>query len=570
MKPRKHPNGYTAKNKAAARRPSLTRLVLICQASLFLLMLVFIIVSTGLMNRAALDQFQQKQNTMIQDSIAAVNSDLEATEQVLWSLFTDLSERQGLYAEDSGEQYFGKYATYQDIGNICALNPNIGLIFAAKKEDFFISYASNTSYDNLLIREYLNLLLDNGFSDAPTFQWDLIFIGDEPYLIFTFYYFARDLYVGNVVPAAQKLENITHTLGPDSVISVTDASEREWIVNPEEAGTGQGMGYTYEYTLADSIKISGFIPHSMGNRLASSSLITMVALGVVCILGLLLQTFVVYRAYAKPIARLSRELTDVEGDLHHISFSEDAYTKEIYSLKSSIRHLLDEVIARRLDAYESKLKEQDTQLFMLRSQLRPHFYLNAITTINSMTYQGREADIRSFLDALSIHMRYMMRTDESRITLGEEIKHIKAYIAMQEIRYPSRIIHHIDIPEEMENVLIPHLIIYTIIENVFKYSMGIESVLLIMIQAERVCDGVKVTIEDNGNGYPQDVLELYNGPMPQNLDPERRRHIGLRNIKQTLELKYGRGDLLHIRNSVPHGAVTELIIPEKGTKTPDS
>lgn len=515
------------------------------------------------MNRAALNQFKQEKNQMIQDSIATVNADLDTTEQVLWSLFNDVSERQDLYAADSGIRYFGKYSTFQDMDHICALNPNIGFVFAAKKDGFLVSYASNSSMDNLKIKEYLREQLENSFVDLPIYQWNLVYIDENPYFLYTYYYFARDLYVGNVVPALQKLEIITNALGSDGTVMITDSSGREFHFDPGEIQTGRGLGYTYEYIMADSMTISGFIPYSVGNQMASTSLMTTFGLGIVCILGLLLQSLVVYRTYAKPVTNLSRELKDVEGDLHHITISEDAYTKELHSLKGSIRHLLNEVITRRLADYESRLREQDTQLFMLRSQLRPHFYLNAITTINSMTYQGREADIHKFLDALSIHMRYMMRTDESRITLGEEMKHIKAYIAMQEIRYPSRIIHHIDIPNEMEGILIPHLIIYTIVENTFKYSMGIGDVLLIMIQGERTPDGFRVTIEDNGNGYPEDVLQLYNYPLPENLDPEHRHHIGLRNVKQTLELKYGRSDLLRIRNSAPHGAVTELTFPAK-------
>lgn len=565
MKLWNHPNGcnLTVKQKRERRRPSLSRILILCQASLLLLILLFTIVSTVFLNRATLTQFRQEQQQIIQDSIAVVRSDLESTEQVLWSLFADISERQNLYSEDSGEQYFGKYSTYQDICNVCALNPDIGFVFAAKKNDFMVSYASSSSYNNLEIREHLGQMLDEDFKDVSLFQWNLIYIKDTPYFIYTYYYFSRNLYVGNVVPVAKEIETLTSAIGSDSTFTITDISGREWRYDPGEPQNGQGMGYAYECSLTESISVSGFIPHILGNQMAFSTLQATVGLGIVCILGLLLQSFVVYQTYAKPITSLSRELTDVEGDLHHITISEDAYTKELYSLKGSIRHLLNEVITRRLDAYESKLREQDTQLFMLRSQLRPHFYLNAITTINSMTYQGREEDIRHFLDALSVHMRYMMRTDESRITLGEEIKHIRAYIAMQEIRYPSKIIHHIDIPEEMDDIMIPHLILYTVVENTFKYSMGIEDVLLIMIQGEWTGDGFKVTVEDNGNGYPQDVLQLYNGPLPQNMDSERKRHIGLRNIKQTLELKYKRSDLLRIRNSVPHGAVTELTFPVK-------
>lgn len=64
------------------------------------------------------------------------------------------------------------------------------------------------------------------------------------------------------------------------------------------------------------------------------------------------------------------------------------------------------------------------KLRMLRAQLRPHFYLNSIITVNSMTYQNRNEDIREYLACFSDYMRYMMKIHTDMIPLKQELKHI--------------------------------------------------------------------------------------------------------------------------------------------------
>ena len=566
MKKQMHPTGCKARRRSPEKfRPSLLRVLAVCQAALFLLTLVFLVVSTAELNRAALSQFRQEQSLIVQDQIAEVSADMRTTEQALRPLLNSTAQRSSLSSENPGERYFGKNAVYQEIGDICSMNPNIGFVFALQKDTFFVGRSSVTRHDTLELRTFLLQMAEEDFQSVPVFRWNLVWVDGNPYLLFAYCIPSQDLYVGSVAAAEMKLEPFIKAMGPDGALTVRDGFTREWCRGASQPQNAERMGYTYRYDLSDSLQISGYIPNKAGIQFRSNTRTITSLLGLACILGLLVQSVIVYRMYVKPMMELSQQLTDAEND--HCTINAEASTKELYQLKTSIVHLLDEVVDRRMDAYESKLKEQDTQLFMLRSQLRPHFYLNAITTVNSMTYQDRPEEIRSFLNALSIHMRYMMRTDESRITLHEELKHIQAYIAMQEIRYPNRIIYHMDGSEGIQDIVIPHLIIYTIVENTFKYSMGTNDLLLIMIQCRQAPDGIHVVIEDNGSGYPEDILRIYNGPLPEELDPERKRHIGLRNVKQTLKLKYGRDDLFQIRNSEVHGAVTELIFPTEKEKT---
>ena len=127
-----------------------------------------------------------------------------------------------------------------------------------------------------------------------------------------------------------------------------------------------------------------------------------------------------------------------------------------------------------------------------------------------------------------------------------------------------------DMPDELGDTPIPHLLIYTIVENCFKYALGVEDTLLLMIQVQRTEEGVAVTVEDNGNGYPRGVSDLIESEELPEMTKEQKGHIGLRNVRRTMELAYGKKGLIHL-NNVPaasgsgiQGAKTTLVFPETG------
>jgi len=70
-----------------------------------------------------------------------------------------------------------------------------------------------------------------------------------------------------------------------------------------------------------------------------------------------------------------------------------------------------------------------------------------------------------------------------------------------------------------------------------------------------------IEIEDDGKGYPQDVIDYMNGSIEYDEDTGSR--IGLWSVRNMLELMYERGDLLEIYNTEPHGGKSRIYIPEK-------
>ena len=71
---------------------------------------------------------------------------------------------------------------------------------------------------------------------------------------------------------------------------------------------------------------------------------------------------------------------------------------------------------------------------------------------------------------------------------------------------------------------------------------------------------LEITVEDNGTGFTQDVIDKVNnsdGELPISS------HVGLLNISHTLYLMYGRSRLMKLSNKPDNGSMIKILIPKE-------
>lgn len=234
--------------------------------------------------------------------------------------------------------------------------------------------------------------------------------------------------------------------------------------------------------------------------------------------------------------------------------------------------MADSLKKMRIEAYDRQLREQRDELKMLRAQLRPHFYLNAITTVSNMTYQNRNEDIRKYLAALAKYMRYMLNIQNKWVRIAEEIEQVKSYLEMQKIKFPGSVDAYIGCADSVADTRVPYLLLFTAVENSFKHAMSLYEPLWLVVQCEHYQDGdfcgCRMIVEDNGKGFPQEVISMFS--LPEEETPRSAKdHLGLTNISRTLQLIYHRNDLLRLSNAKTGGAHVEIWIPEENDEAAD-
>ncbi|WP_234118119.1 sensor histidine kinase [Clostridium hydrogenum] len=292
-------------------------------------------------------------------------------------------------------------------------------------------------------------------------------------------------------------------------------------------------------------------------------------IAVLGVISLLLLSYVVYylnKQIIKPIEALIVGTKEVEQGNLDYSVKNQGSLLEFQTLNKSFNLMIKEIKTLKIKEYEKQIELQKAELKYLHMQIRPHFFLNALTTIHSLTYKNKDEEIRKFIDALSSHLRYMFKGETIIVPIREEIEYVKSYFYMQEIKFPNSVFYVIDVDASIEEEKIPQFLIHTFVENSFKHAMTLEETLSIFVNIKRCTfDGkaaIKIIIEDSGEGFPNEILSEVNENY--NMDASDGYKIGISNIKRTLRIFYGKDNLLKISNEEGIGGRVEIIIPING------
>jgi two-component system, LytTR family, sensor kinase len=189
-----------------------------------------------------------------------------------------------------------------------------------------------------------------------------------------------------------------------------------------------------------------------------------------------------------------------------------------------IKHIYD---FKKLKEAEQKLRieKQESELNYLKSQTNPHFLFNTLNNIYSLARDKSDLAPESVL-RLSKIMRYMLyETGGAFISIGQELKIINDYIALEKLRYDDslRVSFKYEI-EEMKQPL-PPLLLIPLVENAFKHGVSETRNLPF--------------VDINLTAYQQQ-LEFVVKNSTEKFSGERsiKENIGLSNLRRQLELLY--------------------------------
>lgn len=193
----------------------------------------------------------------------------------------------------------------------------------------------------------------------------------------------------------------------------------------------------------------------------------------------------------------------------------------------------------------------EIELNHLKSQLNPHFIFNALNSIRALIDEDPKKS-KNAVTQLSHILRNSLVTDKKRLTKFEdELKIVQDYLGLESIRFEERLRMSFDIHPDSYLFLVPPLMLQTLVENSIKHGISKLKEGGDVSLHTAVSDGsLKVQIRNSG----QLVTNGASGKQKPGL--------GLKNTKQRLNLIYGEGASLKIRNETKDTVLTELIIPQ--------
>jgi two-component system LytT family sensor kinase len=174
---------------------------------------------------------------------------------------------------------------------------------------------------------------------------------------------------------------------------------------------------------------------------------------------------------------------------------------------------------------EMEKAKLNAELALLKSQISPHFFFNTLNNIYSLIGRNNE-DSKDAVIKLSKMMRYVLNeSGEDNKLLGEEIEFMNNYIDLMKLRLGSKTKLKVNFPAEFKDLMIPHLLFISLIENAFKYGISVQEESFIDISMECRESNILFKCE---NGLP----ESNNGPIFASTG------TGLVNLKKRLRLLY--------------------------------
>lgn len=194
----------------------------------------------------------------------------------------------------------------------------------------------------------------------------------------------------------------------------------------------------------------------------------------------------------------------------------------------------------RKSRLQQKLIDEKMQvdIKMLRSQINPHFFFNALNNIYAIALRNKDVETGAAILKLSAMMRFMLYESNAEVVLLErEIEQIEYIIDMARLKYSKNkaMDIHIEIQGHFADTKVAPLLLIPFVENAVKHGLNPkgEGYIDIAVQCEpkRLLFKVKNTMQDN-----RDSLRSHSG-------------IGLENVKRRLALLYPERHKLSISNS---------------------
>ncbi|WP_214626781.1 sensor histidine kinase [Paenibacillus agaridevorans] len=336
----------------------------------------------------------------------------------------------------------------------------------------------------------------------------------------------------------------------------------EWPQRGQLQVVSGGVAYftAHEYSPALGATLAVFTPAKTVMQPLSEHRNWIGIVSVIALLLVIVFSYWIHQLIHKPIKRLIGSFRKVEkGDLgvrvYHVNRDEFHYVyNQFNAMLGQIQSLIHEV-------YEQRIRSQQSELKQLQSQINPHFFYNSFFILQGLV-QMREHELADkMFHHLGSYFQFITRSGAESVTLAAEMKHARAYVEIQKIRFSDTVLVELeDVPIAWESVMVPRLIVQPLIENAYQYGLENKQAdgLLTLRFREVEENRLMIEVDDNGEELGDSRLE----DMRKAIAAADRamETTGILNVHRRLQLKFGEDCGLQVSRSELGGLQARLTI----------
>jgi two-component system LytT family sensor kinase len=205
----------------------------------------------------------------------------------------------------------------------------------------------------------------------------------------------------------------------------------------------------------------------------------------------------------------------------------------------------------QLEAAELSRRLTEARLQALTAQLHPHFLFNTLNAAVALVRTGDGPGAVDVLTRLGDILRHLLTgTTLPEVPLGQELAFLKRYLDIERVRFSHRLTIRMDVPKELEDALVPNLILQPLAENALRHGIAAdEHAGRIAIEARADDTQLRLLVRNEGPGLPPGwTLEASSG-------------VGLENTRARLRHLHGSSASLDLRDDPDGGVIAEIVLP---------
>ena len=228
--------------------------------------------------------------------------------------------------------------------------------------------------------------------------------------------------------------------------------------------------YYLDYNEDCSLYIMYRQPTAFLNRMKQYVLGIAVLSGGIGVAACLCLSYYFSRLIYKPIRRMQDAIGEIKRGNYetHIEVGGDDELGQLTeSFNVMSKHLIDNT--ERLIQRERELS--DSNIKMMQAQLNPHFLYNTLDTMKWMAKENEMPELVSMSSNLAQILR-MSISAKPIIRLSQEVALVEAYAEIQKIRFADKFELIVDIPEELEDCMLPKLTLQPLVENAIIHGLA--------------------------------------------------------------------------------------------------
>ena len=269
----------------------------------------------------------------------------------------------------------------------------------------------------------------------------------------------------------------------------------------------------------------------------------------------------VYRRITRPIAILSDAARRIEAGELGVTVPMQG-EDELGTLGKAFSNMslrLEELIDR---TYKEEIALRDARIQAMQSRINPHFFNNALETINWQARIEGSETISAMVESLSVLLNAgMSRGDRRTLTLREELETANAYFYFVGLRFGERLKSRVDAePQSLEDAL-PALTLQPLIENAVEHGIAPEGGGEILLRCTHEGGALLLQVSNSGRAATAEDRRRIEAALRG--DNQSGSHLGLANICMRLKLIYGERAGIRVVTDEPGWTRVYVEIPQE-------